>query len=76
MGGVLAAIIGYLAIPLLNKVISHPYDLLYISTLGFILGIVFLIMLYNKYPEKLADEKGKKFVLIKKEEKKSSGLKL
>ena len=73
MGGVLAAIIGYLAIPLLNKVISHPYDLLYVSTLGFILGIVFLIMLYNKYPEKLADEKGKKFELIKKEKNDGTG---
>ncbi|MCQ2975657.1 MAG: MFS transporter [Bacteroidales bacterium] len=72
MGGVLAAMLGYLAIPLLNKILPHPYYLLYISVIGFILGIVFLIMLYNKYPEKLASEQKQKFV--KKVENDGTGL--
>lgn len=57
IGGVLAAMMGYLVIPLLSKVISHSYTLLYISALGFIVGIVTLVTLYNKYPEKLKEER-------------------
>ncbi len=72
MGGVLAAVIGYLVIPLLNKVLNHPYDLLYIAALGFLVGIVFLIMLYNKYPEKLVGEKKNITLKLKKEDKDNS----
>lgn len=60
MGGVLAAIIGYLVVPLLNKVISHPYDLLYIAVLGFIVGMFFLLMLYKDYPPAEIAQKKKK----------------
>ncbi|MBQ3691414.1 MAG: hypothetical protein II937_16320 [Bacteroidales bacterium] len=57
IGGVLAAMSGYLIIPLLNKVFSHSYMLLFISAVSFLVGIVTLVILYNKYPEKLAEEK-------------------
>lgn len=57
IGGVLAAMMGYLIIPMLNKVISHSYTLLYISALGFIIGILTLVVLYKNYPEKLAEER-------------------
>ncbi|MCR5453427.1 MAG: MFS transporter [Bacteroidales bacterium] len=57
IGGVLAAMMGYLIIPALSKVISHSYTLLYISALGFIIGIVTLVILYQKYPQKLREER-------------------
>lgn len=57
IGGVLAAMLGYLIIPALSKVISHSYTLLYISALGFIIGIVSLIVLYKNYPEKIREER-------------------
>ncbi|MBO7461393.1 MAG: hypothetical protein J6T96_02230 [Bacteroidales bacterium] len=57
IGGVLAAMMGYLIIPALNKVISHSYTLLYISAFGFIVGIGTLVILYKKYPQKLAEER-------------------
>ena len=57
IGGVLAAMMGYLIIPALSKVISHSYTLLYISAFGFIIGIVTLITLYQKYPQKLREER-------------------
>lgn len=74
IGGVLAAMLGYLIIPLLKNVISHSYTLLFISGLSFIVGILTLISLYNKYPEKLAEEKkrlaeeNKKLISFKKSE--------
>ncbi|MBQ1698168.1 MAG: MFS transporter [Bacteroidales bacterium] len=57
IGGVLAAMMGYLIIPALSKVISHSYTLLYISAFGFIIGIVTLVILYQKYPQKLREER-------------------
>ena len=57
IGGVLAAMLGYLIIPLLKNIISHSYTLLFISALSFIVGIMTLVSLYKKYPEKLAEEK-------------------
>ncbi len=57
IGGVLAAMLGYLIIPALTKVISHSYTLLYISAFGFIIGIVTLIFLYRNYPEKMREER-------------------
>ncbi|MBQ5551057.1 MAG: hypothetical protein IIT32_08345, partial [Bacteroidales bacterium] len=57
IGGVLAAMMGYLIIPALSKVISHSYTLLYISAFGFIVGIVTLVILYQKYPQKLREER-------------------
>ena len=57
IGGVLAAMLGYLIIPLLSKVISHSYTLLYISAAGFTIGIFTLISLYKQYPEILKEER-------------------
>ncbi|MCQ2252804.1 MAG: MFS transporter, partial [Bacteroidales bacterium] len=59
IGGVLAAMLGYLIIPALKNFISHSYSLLYISAFGFIIGIVSLIILYNNHPEKLKEEREK-----------------
>lgn len=59
IGGVLAAMLGYLIIPALKNFISHSYTLLYISAFGFIIGIVSLIILYNTHPEKLKEEREK-----------------
>ncbi len=57
IGGVLAAMMGYLIIPALNKVLPHSYYLLYISALGFIIGIITLVVLYRNYPEKTREER-------------------
>ncbi len=65
IGGVLAAMMGYLIIPALNKVMPHPYYLLYISAFGFIVGIVSLIVLYRNYPEKMREERA---ILAKRKE--------
>lgn len=60
MGGVLAAILGYLAIPLLNKVISHSYDLLFISIAGFTVSLFLLLSMFRKYPEQVTSRKQKR----------------
>ena len=65
MGGVIAAILSYFAIPLLKPVIGHIYDLLYVGLGGLILSIVLLFMLYAK-----SDKKEKKIVTLKKKVKK------
>ncbi len=48
MGGVIAAILSYFAIPLLKPVISHLYDLLIIGALGLIVSIYLLFRLYKQ----------------------------
>jgi len=57
IGGVLAAMLGYLIIPVLNKVFTQSYTLMYISACGFIIGIVSLVVLYRNYPEKMREER-------------------
>jgi len=52
MGGVLAAIIGYLTVPFLNKIIGHTYDLLFISLGAFVVSIFLLLLMFKKFPEK------------------------
>lgn len=52
MGGVIASIIGYLAIPLLMSFFDNAYDLLYIATLGILVSIALLFILYKRFPEK------------------------
>ncbi len=47
MGGVIASILGYLAIPVLMPYISHSYDLLYIGDLGLIAAVFILFALYK-----------------------------
>jgi len=50
MGGVLAAILSYLAIPLLKTVTSDLYNFFYISIFGLIVSIILLIVMYRKFP--------------------------
>jgi len=50
MGGVLAAIISYLAIPLLKTITSDLYDFFYVSMFGLIISIILLIIMYKKFP--------------------------
>ncbi len=56
MGGVVASILGYLAIPfvsvLLGKWNGHPYDLLYIGVAGILTSILLLYFIYLQFPEK------------------------
>ncbi len=51
MGGVIASIIGYLIIPLLNNFIGTSYNLLFISIGSLITAIVILNSIYKKFPE-------------------------
>ncbi len=51
MGGVIAAIISYLAIPVLKRINNNLYDLLYIGMIGLIISIVLLLVMYKKFPE-------------------------
>lgn len=50
IGGVIASIIGYLAIPIFMKFISHAYDLLVIGVGGTAVSIILLVILYKKIP--------------------------
>lgn len=47
MGGVIASILGYLAIPLLKPYLSHSYDLLYIGSVGLFAAVFILYFLYK-----------------------------
>ncbi len=47
MGGVLAAILSYFAIPFLKPLVGHIYYLLYIGAAGLFLGIIVLFWLYK-----------------------------
>jgi len=53
MGGVIASIFGYLAIPLIRKYLSHDYDLLLIGVCGIFLSIIILFVIYKQFPEKI-----------------------
>ncbi len=58
MGGVLAAILSYFAIPLLKPILSHLYDFLIIGAIGLIISIILLFRLYNNFgKEKKSDNK-------------------
>ncbi len=47
MGGVIASILGYLAIPILMPYLSHSYDLLYIGNFGLVAAVFILLFLYK-----------------------------
>ncbi|MBN2891003.1 MAG: MFS transporter [Bacteroidales bacterium] len=49
MGGVVAAILSYFAIPLLKPIIGHLFDLLIIGALGLIVSIYLLFRLYKNH---------------------------
>lgn len=49
MGGVVAAILSYFAIPILKPVIGHLYDLMYFGAAGLIVSIVLLFRLYKHH---------------------------
>ncbi len=51
MGGVIASILGYFAIPLIMPLLSHSYDLLFIAVLFLLLSIINLFVLYKRVPE-------------------------
>lgn len=53
MGGVMASILGYLAIPLIMPLLSHEYDLLYIAVCGTAISIILLFIIYKRFPEKV-----------------------
>ncbi len=52
MGGVLAAILSYFAIPFLKKAVHHIYDLLYVGAGALILAIIILFWIYKVSGEK------------------------
>jgi len=56
IGGILASILSYFAIPLLNKVLSHPYDLFYFAVFGVLVSMWILRYLYKKFPERPTEE--------------------
>ncbi len=47
MGGVVAAILSYFAIPLLKPIIGHLYDFLYVGAAGLLVSIYILFRLYK-----------------------------
>lgn len=59
MGGIIASIIGYLAIPLLLTVVGHAYNLLYIGVVGILVSIFILFLIYKNFPEEKKTEKQK-----------------
>jgi len=73
MGGVIASILGYLAIPLLKPYIGHSYNLLYIGDIGLVAAIFVLLALYKtintpsqkEVIKKVSHGDTKFFVLIK-----------
>ena len=73
MGGVIASILGYLAIPILLPFLSHSYDLLYIGSLGLIAAVFILFALYKtiastsqkEVVKQVSESNTKFFVLIK-----------
>ncbi len=62
MGGVLAAILSYFAIPLLKPIIGHLFDLLIIGAIGLIVSIYLLFRLYklDGTPEERSINQGQK----------------
>ncbi len=52
LGGVSAAIIGYFTIPLILKIITHHYDLIFIGSFAIIVAIVLVYVIYKQFPEK------------------------
>ncbi len=50
MGGVLAAVLSYLAIPFLKEVTSDLYNFLYVAIFGLIVSIALLFVMYKKFP--------------------------
>ncbi len=66
MGSVIASILGYLAIPLFLKFLTHPYDLLYIGNIGLIAAVFILLALYkNLLSETSKESSNKKIVQSK-----------
>jgi len=55
MGGVIASIIGYLAIPILVPFVGHSYDLLYVGLAGILISGVLIFIIYQQFPEKVKD---------------------
>ena len=47
MGGVLAAILSYFAIPLIKEIVSHIYNLLFVGTFALVLAIISLFWIYK-----------------------------
>ncbi len=69
MGGVLAAIISYLAVPAIKPYLNHIYDLLYIGIAGLVISIFILLRLYQKFGKEEQQLSLNK--LVSKEKKKS-----
>lgn len=68
MGGVVAAILSYFAIPLLKPVIGHLYDLLYIGAAGLIVSTVLLFRLYKHHgagEERIKKQKQQKTITLR-----------
>ncbi len=53
IGGVLAATLGYILIPILIRFIGHPYNLMYIAAFGISVSFVLLIIILRRFPEKV-----------------------
>ncbi len=55
-GGVIASILGYLAIPLLSPYVSHVYDILAFGVVGVIASIYIIYIIYKKFWEEDKEE--------------------
>ncbi|MBN2893937.1 MAG: MFS transporter [Bacteroidales bacterium] len=56
LGGVLAAILGYLVISFIVRFISEQYDLILIGSAGLFFAIYLLFYIYKKFPEKKIED--------------------
>jgi len=52
IGGVSAAILGYFTIPLILKIITHHYDLIFIGSFAIIAAILLIFKIYKLFPDK------------------------
>lgn len=51
IGGVIASILGYLAIPFLMNFFSHSYDLLYVGVSGIFISLAILFIINKQFPD-------------------------
>jgi len=57
IGGVVASIIGYFLIPFFLKYLTHQYDLIVIGTVGLIISLILISVIFKKFPENKGDAK-------------------
>ncbi len=66
MGSVIASILGYLTVPLILKVLTQSYDLLYIGNIGLIVAVFILLSLFRRVKAAEQADAGNKKIVRKK----------